>query len=134
MGDPQTQLLHRWKKLSEQISRARLSCDAVIILNRSLDVAEKMVFHGVTIDEDWKKVETAEGSEVLRTNGSGINVGIVGEPVASLADALECEAERMGRRDPEGYENVLDRVTKAVDLLRNRQQALKVGRLASYST
>lgn len=97
------------------------------MLNRSLDLAEEMVIHGAAMDEDWKTVETTEGSEIHRPLSSGINAGMVGEPVASLTDAQEDGAERMGRQDPKEYEYVLDRVTKAVGLLRYRQQDLKVG-------
>lgn len=102
MIDPQTQLLHRWKRISEQISRARLSCDAVITLNRSLDLAEETILHRAAMDENSERIETAEGSEMLK-------------PISS-------------------DEVILDRVTKAVSLLRSRQQSLKVGASTLHKT
>ena len=101
VGDPQTQLLRRWKRISKQISGARLSCDAVILLNRSLDLAEETIL-GAATDENSKRIKAAEGSEILR-------------PVVS-------------------DEFVLDRVTKAVSLLRCRQQNLKVGVFTLHGT
>lgn len=95
MIDPQTQLLRRWQRISEQISRARLSCDAVIALDRSLDLAEETILHSAAMDVNPESIETAEGSEILR-------------PIIS-------------------DEGVLNRVTRAVSLLRSRQQSLKVG-------
>lgn len=102
MIDPQTQLLHRWQRISEQISRAHLSCDAVITLNRSLDFAEEILLQTAAKDEVPARIETAEGSVILR-------------PVFS-------------------DEGVLERVTKAVSLLRSRQQNLKVGAFTLHKT
>lgn len=63
-SDPQTHLLLRWKRISEQISHARLSRDAVIALNRSLDLAEETILHRAAIAENSKRVETDKGSEI----------------------------------------------------------------------
>lgn len=102
ISDPQTQLLRRWNRISEQISGARLSCDAVILLDRSLDLAEETILHGAATGENPKRIKAAEASEILR-------------PVV-----LD--------------ESILERVTKAVSLLRYRQQSLKVGVFTLHGT
>lgn len=135
ISDPQTQLLCRWKRIAEYISRARLSCDAVIMLNRSLDLAEEMVPQTAPTDKDRSNVEKAKGSEVLRPFFSDdINARTNGELASSLPNASACRTERIGWRDPKEYEHVLDRVTKAVDLLRIRQQDMKVSVFILHGT
>lgn len=134
ISDPQTQLLRRWERLSKQISRARLSCDAVITLNRSLDLAEEIVLHRAAMDENWKRVETAEGSETPMLVSSGMNAGTIGEPMASLPNAPECRAERLRKWDTKEYEHVLDGVKKVRKQFRKRQQECQVSVVTLHRT
>lgn len=124
--DPQAQLLQRWTRLSELISRVRLSANAVITLNRSLDLAEEAVHKSAMMDDGWKRGEKAEGSEIYRLVDPGVRAGTLGEAAALLPSAPVYRAERTSRQEPQVHEYLLKRVTKAVDLLRYGQQDFKV--------
>lgn len=123
--DPQAQLLQRWTRLSELISRVRLSADAVITLNRSLDLAEEAMHKRAMMDDGRKRVEKAEGSEISRLKDPSVRAGTLGEAAALLPHAPIYRAERTNRQNPQVHDYILKRLTKAVDLLRFGQQDFK---------
>lgn len=123
MSNPQTRLLQRWTSIYERMSHARLSCDAVIRLNRSLDLADEVVCDGAAMGEDSKILKKAAVCETPRLDLSRRSLGEVDESANLLSTAPNYAAQYM---EPREYEILLARLTEAVDLLRHRQQEFKV--------
>ena len=126
ISDPKFQLLQRWNRLSEQISRARLSCAAVIRLNRSLDLAEEAVLEMAATDGDSERVDKTEDAEVSRLEDLGGSTGQLGEAVALLPSEPEYRAERISRQNPQESEFLFERLTHVLDMFRQRQRDIKV--------
>ena len=129
---PQTTLLQRWHSLSSEIETRRLSRVAVVELNRYLDKAENLLFWDTSSSElSPQKMGTGNNE------GLGVADSVGGE--SPIATSKTHPTEPLGQDAPEGAilgatevrianqaSQLFERVSKAAEQLRQRQEDLKV--------
>ena len=121
--------MDRWQDIGNSIASIRMSCDAVITLNRYLDTVEDVLFNKFPVVEDTAaQVDDLEFG-ISKKAISGPAATFVDEPMSSILVApkniSDVGFERRLSQDDEG---LLARVTNAVERLRERQKEFKVGR------
>ena len=127
LGDPQAQLLERWKWLGSYISSGRLSCKTVIAVDRKIDEVENAL--------QWSTLEKEGGEEKKHELGLGITreleteqpseaTGEVTPPASEAPDPFRLLA--IDNQKTNSDSALLERVAQAVEQLRRRQQEFKV--------
>lgn len=128
IGDPKTQLLHRWQGLAQQMSQTQMAWDVVIALNRNLDQVEDMLSHKAPLDNYQNLRGWDRGLGILHMEDSGVDVGYESETTPPASNApKELELSHVGNTDdPMCSTALLERVTHAIKQLRDRQKEFRV--------
>ena len=124
LGDPQAQLLERWKALGSCIFTERISWKTVVNLNRKLDqvenileeaVVEKGIVHEVKYEPGLGIWDTLDSRQPLKATGE-VTPPVSEQPGSSIEDnpTSQCDSA------------LIERITRAVEQLRQRQREFKV--------
>ena len=125
-SDPIALLSQRWQGIASQITSRRLERDTVVALNRNLDEVENILL--------WSAPEVQQGNAglglgILRDSGEEAVdcAGRMTPPASAEPDAPEVvELEPRIQVENEANTALMERLSKAVDQLRQRQEEFKV--------
>lgn len=129
--DPSEQLVKRWQRIGSEIaSSRRMSWNAVIALNRQLDIVENLLQSLEPLDEFWRRQEDYTGLGILnnRVRYFEPTVSMVGGNLPSLRDDAPQEMTGSVAKRPISLDDgtIAKRLSNAVSKLQRRQYEFKV--------
>lgn len=127
LGDPQAQLLERWKGFGSYLSSGRLSWKTVIAIDRKLDEVQNVLRRSMPEKEgeEGKKNELGLGiTRNFEAEQPSEATGEVTPPASEVPESLRLSA--VDDQTTNSDSKLLERVTQAVEQLRRRQQEFKV--------
>lgn len=129
--DPSEQLIKRWQRIGSEIaSSRRMSWDAVIALNRQLDIVENLLQSLEPLDEFWRIQEDYTGLGILnnRVRYFEPDVSMVGGNLPSLCEDAPQEMTRSMAKRTISLDDgaIAKQLSIAVSQLQRRQYESKV--------